>query len=160
MPKIFKNKKVWILFTIITIPIVYFFLTSNNEEIFVDSENVVLRDIIHKVNASGKIQLEEEVQITSTITGWITEITVKEGEEVTPVQHLISIDEKQIRQRYNNAKSQVKSSDASLMKVQSQLERTRSLYSQSLISKQELEQVEASFRITLSQSEQANDYHF
>jgi len=156
MPKIFKNKKVWILFTIITIPIVYFFLTSNNEEIFVDSENVVLRDIIHKVNASGKIQPEEEVQITSTITGWITEITVKEGEEVTPGQHLISIDEKQIRQRYNNAKSQVKSSDASLRRVQSQLERTRSLYSQSLISKQELEQVEASFRITLSQSEQAN----
>ena len=37
------------------IPIVYFFFTSNNEEIFVDSENVVLRDIIHKVNASGKI---------------------------------------------------------------------------------------------------------
>ena len=156
MPKIFKNKKVWIFSTIMVIPIVYFFFTSNNEEIFVDSENVVLRDIIHKVNASGKIQPEEEVQITSTITGWITQITVKEGEEVAPGQHLISIDEKQIRQRYNNANSQVKSSDASLRRVESQLERTRSLYSQSLISKQELEQVEASFRITLSQSEQAN----
>ncbi len=36
------------------------------------------------------------------------------------------------------------------------MDRTKSLFSQSLISKQELEQVEASYQIALSQSEQAN----
>ena len=135
----------------------YVFSTSDSDkDIFVDAELVKLRDIIHKVNASGKIQPEEAVQITSTITGWITEITVVEGDTVEPGQHLISIDEKQIRPRYNNALSQVKSSEANLRKVQSQMERTESLFSQNLISKQQREQIDASYQIALSQSEQAN----
>ncbi|GIS54986.1 hypothetical protein Ct9H90mP29_20280 [bacterium] len=36
------------------------------------------------------------------------------------------------------------------------MDRTKSLFSQNLISKQEIEQVEASFQIAQSQSEQAN----
>ena len=143
---------------VLIIGITGYFKTVGNsdEDIFVDAELVELRDIIHKVNASGKIQPEEEVQITSTITGWITEITVMEGDTVEPGQHLISIDEKQIRPRYNNALSQVKSSEANLWKVKSQMDRTKSLFSQNLISKQELEQIEASYQIALSQSEQSN----
>lgn len=153
-----KKKKVWIPLLIILVLIAgYVFSTSGSEQdIFVDTELVELRDIIQRVNASGKIQPEEAVQITSTITGWITEITVMEGDTVEPGQHLISIDEKQIRPRYNNALSQVKSSEANLRKVRSQMDRTKSLFSQNLISKQELEQVEASFQIAQSQSEQAN----
>jgi len=153
-----KKKKVWIPLLIILVLIAgYVFSTSGSEQdIFVDTELVELRDIIQRVNASGKIQPEEAVQITSTITGWITEITVMEGDTVEPGQHLISIDEKQIRPRYNNALSQVKSSEANLRKVRSQMDRTKSLFSQNLISKQEIEQVEASFQIAQSQSEQAN----
>ena len=69
---------------------------------------------------------------------------------------MISIDEKQIRPRYNNALSQVKSSEANLKKVKAQMERTKTLFSQKLISQQEQEQVEASYQIALSQAEQAN----
>tara|TARA_B100001142_G_scaffold60156_1_gene59156 strand:- start:253 stop:1545 length:1293 start_codon:yes stop_codon:yes gene_type:complete len=158
MLNILKKKKVWIpLVTLFMITVGYFVSSSGDEEALrVEVELIQSRDIVHKVNASGKIQPEEAVQITSTITGWITQITVMEGDTVEPGQHLISIDEKQIRPRYNNALSQVKSSEANLRKVQSQMDRTKSLFSQSLISKQELEQVEASYQIALSQSEQAN----
>ena len=153
-----KKKKVWIpLLTLLIIIVGYFISSSSDEkELRVEAELVQSREIVQKVNASGKIQPEEAVQITSTITGWITEITVIEGDTVEPGQHLISIDEKQIRPRYNNAVSQVKSSEANLRKVQSQMDRTQSLFSQKLISKQELEQIEASYQIALSQSEQAN----
>lgn len=158
MLNILKKKKVWIpLFTLIIIIVGYFISGSSDEkELRVEVELVQSREIVQKVNASGKIQPEEAVQITSTITGWITQITVMEGDTVEPGQHLISIDEKQIRPRYNNALSQVKSSEANLRKVQSQMDRTQSLFSQKLISKQELEQIEASYQIALSQSEQAN----
>ena len=157
MIKIFKKKKVWIPIIVISILIAgYFFSYSGSEKvIFVDSEKVELRDVIQKVNASGKIQPEEAVQITSTITGWITKITVLEGDTVKPGQHLISIDEKQYRPIYNQALSQVKSSEANLKKVDSQMNRTKELFSKNLISKQELEQVEASYQIALSQAEQA-----
>tara|TARA_B100000575_G_scaffold245664_1_gene210329 strand:+ start:95 stop:1360 length:1266 start_codon:yes stop_codon:yes gene_type:complete len=158
MLNILKKKKVWIpLFTLFIIITGYFISGSSDEkELRVEVELVQSREIVQKVNASGKIQPEEAVQITSTITGWITQITVMEGDTVEPGQHLISIDEKQIRPRYNNALSQVKSSEANLRKVQSQMDRTKSLFSQKLISKQELEQVDASYQIALSQSEQAN----
>ena len=153
-----KKKKVWIPL-LISLSIVTWYLVSGSrdeKELRVEVELIQSRDIVQKVNASGKIQPEEAVQITSTITGWITHITVMEGDTVVPGQHLISIDEKQIRPRYNNALSQVKSSEANLRKVQSQMDRTNSLFSQNLISKQELEQIEASYQIAQSQSEQAN----
>ena len=158
MFKIIKKKKVWVPLLVIMSLLIWFALTRSglDDTISVDAEKVELRTIIQKINASGKIQPEESVQITSTITGWITEITVMEGDTVEPGQHLISIDEKQIRPRYNNALSQVKSSEANLKKVKAQMERTKTLFSQKLISQQEQEQVEASFQIALSQSEQAN----
>ena len=155
---ILKKKKVWIPGLILLTASVWFFMRKSGSDniIFVNAEKIELRTIVQKINASGKIQPEESVQITSTITGWITEITVMEGDTVEPGQHLISIDEKQIRPRYNNALSQVKSSEANLKKVKAQLERTKSLFSQQLISQQEQEQVEASYQIALSQAEQAN----
>ena len=155
---ILKKKKVWIPGLILLTVTFWFFMKKSGSDstTFVNAEKVELRTIVQKINASGKIQPEESVQITSTITGWITEITVMEGDTVEPGQHLISIDEKQIRPRYNNALSQVKSSEANLKKVKAQLERTKSLFSQQLISQQEQEQVEASYQIALSQAEQAN----
>ena len=155
---ILKKKKVWIPGLILLTATFWFFMKKSGSDniIFVNAEKIELRTIVQKINASGKIQPEESVQITSTITGWITEITVMEGDTVEPGQHLISIDEKQIRPRYNNALSQVKSSEANLKKVKAQLERTKSLFSQQLISQQEQEQVEASYQIALSQAEQAN----
>ena len=151
-------KKVWIPLLIILILAIWFLnsRSGSDDVISIDAEKVELRTIVQKINASGKIQPEESVQITSTITGWITEITVIEGDTVEPGQHLISIDEKQIRPRYNNALSQVKSSEANLKKVKAQMNRTKTLFSQKLISQQEQEQVEASFQIALSQAEQAN----
>ena len=158
MLKTLKKKIVWIPLLIIMTSSIWFFISKSSKEkiIYVDGELIELRNIVQKINASGKIQPEEAVQITSTITGWITEITVMEGDTVDPGQHLISIDEKQIRPRYNNAKSQVKSSEANLKKVQAQMDRTKSLFDQKLISQQELEQVEASYQIAVSQAEQAN----
>ena len=157
MIKLLKKKKVWIPILISIIIVVWYFIFKSDSEkvIYVDAEKVELRNIVQKVNASGKIQPEEAVQITSTITGWITEITVVEGDTVKPGQHLISIDEKQIRPTYNNAVSQVKSSEANLKKVKAQMDRTISLFSEKLISQQELEQIEASYQIATSQAEQS-----
>ena len=157
MISLLKKKKIWIPFSIVIAFLFWFFFLKKESEniIYVDVEEVQRRDVVQKVNASGKIQPEEAVQITSTITGWITKITVIEGDTVNPGQHLISIDEKQIRPTYDNALSQVKSSKANLKKIEAQMERTNSLYSEKLISKQELEQIQASYQIALSQSDQA-----
>ena len=152
-----KKKKIWIPFLIvaITASIVATKYFDDDDYLSVTAEKVQKRDIIHKVNASGIIQPEEEVQITSMVSGWITDITVVEGDTVNPDQHLISIDKKQYQAAYDQAASQVKSSEANLKNIKSQMTRTESLFAQKLISKQELEQIEASYQLAKSQVEQA-----
>ena len=152
-----KKKKIWIplLIAAITASVVATKYFGDDDYLSVTAEKVQKRDIIHKINASGIIQPEEEVQITSMVSGWITEITVVEGDTVNPDQHLISIDKKQYQAAYDQAASQVKSSEANLKNIKSQMTRTESLFAQKLISNQELEQIEASYQLAKSQVEQA-----
>ena len=152
-----KNKKVWIPLLIIAIAAlgIMMIFYGDDDQISVEAEIVEKRDIIHKVNASGVIQPEEEVQITSMVSGWITDITVLEGDTVNPGQHLISIDRKQYQAAYDQTASQVNTSEATLKKTKSQMSRTETLYAQKLISKQELEQIETSYELATSQVEQA-----
>ena len=152
-----KKKKIWIpfLIVVITASIVATKYFDDDDYLSVTAEKVQKRNIIHKVNASGIIQPEEEVQITSMVSGWITDITVVEGDTVNPDQHLISIDKKQYQAAYDQAASQVKSSEANLKNIKSQMTRTESLFAQKLISNQELEQIEASYQLAKSQVEQA-----
>ena len=157
MLEVIKKKTVWVPLVATCLLIIGFYLKyyKSDDLPTVTAELVKQRDIVHKVNASGTIQPEEEVQITSMVSGWITNITVLEGDTVKPGQHLISIDKKQYQAAYDQALSQVKSSKANLKNIKSQLDRTKTLFSQKLISKQELEQIEASYELASSQVEQA-----
>ena len=157
MLKKLKQKKIWIPLLVIILGGTGYWIMNSSEdgEISVQAEEVIRRDIIHKVNANGKIQPEEEVQISSTITAWITSITVAEGDTVQPGQLLISMDEKQYRAAYNQTLSGVKSAEANLKQVKAQKERTESLFEKDLISKQELEKIEATFELASSQLDQA-----
>ena len=157
MLEVIKKKTVWVPLVAICLLIIGFYLKyyKSDDMPTVTAEFVKKRDIVHKVNASGTIQPEEEVQITSMVSGWITNITVLEGDTVKPGQHLISIDKKQYQAAYDQALSQVRSSKANLKNINSQLDRTKTLFSQKLISKQELEQIEASYELASSQVEQA-----
>ena len=157
MLEVIKKKTVWVPLVATCLLSIGFYLKyyKSDDLPTVTAELVEKRDVVHKVNASGTIQPEEEVQITSMVSGWITNITVLEGDTVKPGQHLISIDKKQYQAAYDQALSQVRSAKANLKNIKSQLDRTKTLFSQKLISKQELEQIEASYELASSQVEQA-----
>lgn len=159
MAKEKKNKKkLWIIIGVVAVLIILIagnLLKSDTESIVVETEKVQRQTVIHKVNGSGVIQPEVEVKISATISAWITEITVEEGDYVTKGQHLISLDEKQVRATYNQARSLVKSARASLLQIKAQKDRTESLYANDLISQQELESITAQHQLAESQLEQA-----
>jgi len=111
--------------------------------------------VIHKVNASGVLQPEKEVKISATISAWITDITVEEGDYVTQGQHLISLDEKQYKASLEQARSSVKSSQSSLKKVAAEKVRMESLFEKGLASQQELESITAEYELAESRLEQA-----
>jgi HlyD family secretion protein len=153
-----NKKKVWIIVGVVVVLIILIagnLLKSDNEAIAVETEKVSRHTVVHKVNGSGLIQPEVSVQISATISGWITDITVKEGDYVTKGQHLISLDEKQYRASYDQALSSVKSAQASLMQVKAEKERIDALYKNDLVSKQDLEAITAQHQLAESQLEQA-----
>ena len=158
MAKKKNKKKLWIIIGVAVVLVALVagnLLKSDSEAITIEAEKVKKQTIVHKVNGTGIIQPEVEVKISATISAWITEITVKEGDYVKKGQHLISLDEKQYRAAYNQARSSVKSAQANLTQVRAQRDRTESLYSNNLISPQELEAITAQYQLAESQLEQA-----
>lgn len=153
-----KNKKkiiiisgfVVLLFIIITVNI----FRKDDNTIKVEVEEVQKGTVIHKVNASGKIQPVKEIKISATTSAWITEITVKEGDYVKAGQLLITLDEKQHQATVDQARSLVKSAEASLIRVKAQKERMETLNQRKLISDQELEIIIAEHELAINQLKQ------
>jgi len=156
--KLTKKKK-WIIFggggTLLVLLIVANILRDNTTAIKVDTENVTRQSVIHKVNASGRIQPEVEVKISATSSAWIDSITVNEGDDVKKGQHLISLDRKQLLANYNASTSSVRSGEARLRQERANRKRIETMYDQNMASDQELEAALASYEIANSQLEQA-----
>jgi len=93
---------------------------EDDNSIKVEVEKVQRGTVVHKVNASGKIQPIKEIKISSTTSAWVTKITVKEGDRVKAGQLLITLDEKQHLSATEQAQSSVNSAEASLKQVGAQ----------------------------------------
>ena len=157
--KLTKKKK-WLIFggggILLIIMIIASLAKDSTETVQVETEKVGLQTVIHKVNASGKIQPETEVKISATSSAWIDSITVKEGDNVKKGRHLISLDRKQLFANYNSTASSVRSAEARLKQEEASKKRVENMYNQNLASDQELEAVQASYQIAKSSLEQAN----
>jgi len=156
--KLTKKKK-WIIFggggTLLVLLIVANILRDNTSAIKVETEDVTRQSVIHKVNASGRIQPKVEVKISATSSAWIDSITVNEGDDVKKGQHLISLDRKQLLANYNASTSSVRSAEARLRQERANRKRIEIMYDQNMASDQELEAALASYEIANSQLEQA-----
>ena len=156
--KMSKKKRLLIIIIIVLIlatVVIISLSQSKSDAISIDTEKIKRQTVIHKVNASGKIQPETEVKISANISAYITEITVEQGDWVEQGQHLISLEEKQYRAMLEQARSSVKSAAARLKQVKAQKDRSETLFNQNLISNQELEAVIAEYELAESQVEQA-----
>ena len=155
-----KNKKKILIISgvvaIVVIIIAANVFRKDDSAINVEIEEVQKGTVIHKVNASGKIQPVREIKISATTSAWVTKITVKEGDRVQTGQLLITLDEKQHLAATEQAQSSVNSAEASLKQVGAQKKRMESLYKQKLISEQELESITAQHELTVNQLRQAN----
>jgi HlyD family secretion protein len=85
----------------------------------VTTETVQKRDLEALVSASGKIQAKTQVNISSDVTGRVTELAVDEGLRVKKGQFLMQIDPR-------NQKTAAERTQASLAGAKSMLEETRS----------------------------------
>ena len=143
-----------------------------NKAVEVRTEQVQRRDLVSSVTASGQVQPQLKVDLSSDITGKIVRLSVKEGQMVAKGQFLLQIDPQQAEaavQRQDaslaSAKAGMAQAEANLLQAQKSYERTAAIKktNPTLISDEQLEQLrtavdvnKALYEASKHQVEQAN----
>jgi HlyD family secretion protein len=125
----------------------------------VATDKVEKRTIVETVSASGKVQSEVEVKLSSEVSGEIVELLVKEGDVVKAGQLLCKIRPDILKSGYDRAVASLNSQRAALASVQQQLKqaeatfqnteasfkRSTELYKQKVLSTAEYESARAQY---------------
>jgi HlyD family secretion protein len=130
-----KNNKLLYILGIITIIaiIAAIFIGKNkkkNEAVEVETQAVAKRDIVQSVTASGKIYPEEEVKISSEVSGEIIELTVKEGDYVKKGQLLARIKPETYQAVLEQGGAQLDNTKAQLSTAKSRISQAQAVVSQ------------------------------
>lgn len=134
-------------------------LLKGNKPIEVYTEVAQIRTIIEVVSATGKIQPETEVKISSDVSGEITEMLVKEGDQVKKGQLLCRIRPDLYLNAFERVNASVNTTKANLKTAQAQLDqakanlanseanylRNKKLLDQNAISQQDFDAVKAQY---------------
>ena len=119
-------------------------------------------DIIETVAATGKIQPEIEVMLSSEVSGEIIELPVKEGQLVERGDLLVRINPdiyqsalKRSEASLQNMRANLAQAEASLREAEQNYERNRSLFDKGIISRAEWEQVQSSYEVAQAVRESA-----
>ena len=175
-----NNKLLYILGAITIIALVVAIIVGknkkNNEAKEVEIQQVAKRDIIQTVTASGKIYPEEEIKISSEVSGEIIELTVKEGDYVKKGQLLVRIKPESYqavleqggaqldntKAQLSTAKSRIAQAQAVASQIQAQFasaetayKRANELLTKKIISKADFESAEATYKSAKASVESA-----
>jgi len=144
----------------------------------INIEEAAERDIVESVTASGKIYAEEEVKISSDVSGEIVGLYIKEGQTVEKGKLLAKIQPEsyqalldQADAQYNNALANLKNMQASLANANARekqaaaqyenaelaYNRARELFEKKTVSKAELEQALATYKTSKAELEAAQE---
>lgn len=128
----------------------------SNSGVAVRTEEVVLRDLVASVSASGWIRPHRRVEVQADIMGRITELNVKEGASVERGQILLRIDPTQFEASVARAQAGVREASAresqtraNVLQAERAYERLRQLAQsdQNLVSRQEVEEAETQLAV-------------
>lgn len=118
----------------------------------VEVKEVALLDIVETVSATGKIQPEIEVKISSEVSGEIIELPFKEGQQVEKGELLVKVNPDLIQSAvsrsqasYQNVKAGLEQAEASLREAKSNYDRSKTLYDRGVISKADWDRAVASY---------------
>ncbi|WP_395633578.1 efflux RND transporter periplasmic adaptor subunit [Flavobacterium sp.] len=118
--------------------------------------------IVETVSATGKIQPEIEVKISSEVSGEIIDLPVKEGQVVKKGQLLVRINPDLYTSGYNRTisnlsgtKAGLSQADASFKEAKASYDRSKMLYEKGIISRSDWDKAVASFEVAKANKESA-----
>jgi HlyD family secretion protein len=120
----------------------------------VETAIVERRTVVQTVSASGKIQPEKEVKISSEVSGEIVELTVRDGDKVKKGDLLVKINQdiylsalNRARAAFNSSKSQLAQAEAQFIEADNNFSRNKSLYEKKVISDAEWDAANSAFKV-------------
>lgn len=144
------------LAVLVVVAVNYF---KGNKPLEVYTQHTSVRTIIELVSATGKIQPETELKLSSDVSGEITEMTVKEGDQVKkgdllcrikPDLYVSAID--RVNANVNTTKANLKTAMAQLEQAKANLSNSEALFNrnkklleQNAISQQDFDAVKAQY---------------
>ena len=115
-------------------------------------KEVALKDIVETVSATGKIQPEVEVKISSEVSGEILDLPFKEGQEVKKGDLLVRVNPDLIQSAlnrsqasYQNVKAGLEQAEANLKQAKADYDRNKSLFDKGVISKADWDRALATY---------------
>lgn len=127
--------------------IFYMYRTSTKENEKYETTQAETRDISTKAVATGAVKPREVIEIKPNISGVISEIHVKEGETVEKGALIATLKVIPNVASLNAAQQQINSAKITLNNEQIQFNRTKNLYEQGVLPKQEYDNAYASYQM-------------
>ena len=155
-----KKTFVWIIVIVVILLIVlisgkkagWFGKSGNFKEVEVTSIRLI--DIIETVAATGKIQPEVEIKLSSEVSGEIIELPIIEGQQVKKGDLLVSINPDLVQAMLDqsqaglqNVKAQLTQAEANLANVKINFERNKSLFEKGVISRSDWERSQTDYEV-------------
>lgn len=156
-----SKKKIYILLGLVLVLVVALIYMSkngmignNNKGTEVESAAVEEQTIIETVSATGKIQPEIEIKISSEVSGEIIELPVKEGQIVKKGQLLVKINPDLYTSGYNRSQSNLSGTKASMSQAEAQFteakanyDRNKTLFDKGIISRADFEKAVSAYEV-------------
>ena len=155
-----KKTIIWIIVIVIALLIVLiggkkagWFGKSGNFK-HIEVTNISLIDIVETVAATGKIQPEVEIKLSSEVSGEIIKLPIIEGQQVKKGDLLVSINPDLVQALVNqsqaglqNVKAQLTQAEANLNNLKLNFDRNKALYEKGVISKSDWERTFTDYEV-------------
>jgi len=128
----------------------------------VELQKITLADIVEKVSATGKIQPEIEVKISSEVSGEIIDLPIKEGQQVQKGDLLVRVNPDLIQSAvsrsqatYQNIKAGLEQAEAGLKEATASYDRSKQLFEKGIISKADWDKAVSTYEIAKANRQSA-----
>lgn len=163
-----KRKTVLIILAVILLIIILIigkkagWFGEENSAINVETQKVIPTTIIQKVSATGKIQPELEIKISSEVSGEIIELPVKEGQMVKKGNLLVRINPdiyqsvvKRSAASLETVRASLQQSSATLKEAEESYKRNKVLFDKGVISKSDWDKAVSAYEVAKASRESA-----
>jgi len=163
-----KKKIYWLLAIVIVVIIALVVMKKKGiigtDDSIVEIESAAVNEItiVETVSATGKIQPETEVKISSEVSGEIIALPIKEGQVVKKGDLLVKINPDLYTSSYNRTvsnlsgtKASLSQADASFKEAKASYDRSQTLFKKGIISKSDWDKAIAAFEGAKASKESA-----